>query len=898
MEVPIRLRPTDRATGSVAGFLIPSGDPQVWAVELQFLQSSGEEPSLFVLPTSAGDRTPSAAFVPTSTGAKLSPRCIPYTMIADRIYIPADGRLDPPFGDAQLRDALPGERLLLHPTLGLVGFSASDARRLSEFFAAPEVRRGGWAGAKAGVSFGRLSSVEPFPPPDVDALIRKESDDIGRDSPSELQPPSTVGGLVGKGVSAGLAAAGKGLGAVERFVQGLKSFFGGTAKPATARGGGKGPLKSVREWFERKAVDFAAIQQRRNQAVSKLVDMLKSNPDRGLRYALPINGRGGRGVATPGDRLVSRDVSFSLSRLFGGSGPVDSWELDYELQRKLDEEYRRIARREAELGRYRRAAYIYAQLLADEAASAAVLKEGRHFHEAAVIYERRLNNPAEAADCYERAGAIDKAVELHHARGDHVAAGDLYSRVGRTAEAVECYRFAVAQLVAQEDRLKAADLLEEKLHAPQEALDVLESAWPNHWSAAACGRRLLAVAGRIGDDERSRRFLATIEDSATVSAGSRGELLVEAFESHPSEAVRGDASRRSWKLLGREIAGRPDDRSLLRLLPRLAPGDRLLVRDANHFPDQKKLTRFPVGRLLREWRLPFPINQSWCSVVANEAGWFALAANDSGVRAHLLRGDWNGEMQQCDLGMTFHTPRSATLAVTGSSELLLLLKCTAKPAHLIQTSAFAEPPQPIRYLDADKPFLCYGVCADELGRAWVLTGSHLHRYNARFHFTRSYRVERLEPLCETPKMAAVGDALFVADEGSLFVQRGSQGGLAPFPPVVSLAASATLAGPMAALAFDQGFAFGQAGQPLSEFHVVSTADTVMEPIVGFSRDGRLVAAGDGRAVVYEWTEQRAVKSADIRIGAGDVAFVTGTASPSEIALFMADGAVRVHSMGS
>jgi tetratricopeptide (TPR) repeat protein len=898
MEVPLRLRPAANASESIAGWLIPSADPRIWARELASLRADNRDVKLFLLPTSPANRTPTAAFVETPAVTTLGPRCIPFQRVADRLFIPADGRLDPAFGDAQIKEALAADRMLLHPHLGLVGFANEDARSLSEYFSAPKVVRGGWRDSKPGVSLGRLQSLEPFPPPDLELMLRNEGSDIGQDSPDELRPTSGVGDAVGKGVGAGFSVLGKGVGAIERMVEAVKNFFSGRKRASGAAVDGKGALRSVREWFEKKSQDFAGLQERRNRAVSKLVDLLKSNPDRGLRYALPINGRGGRGVATPSDRLGRRDVSFSLAGMFGGTGPVDEWALDYELQRKLDAEYRRIARREADLGRYRRAAYIYAQLLTDDAAAAAILKEGRHFHEAAVVYERRLKNLAEAADCYERAGAIEKAVELHRSRGDHVAAGDLYARLGREIEAEESYRFAVVQLLAQEERLKAADLLESKLKVPSEAVDVLESAWPSHWSALACGRKLLAITGRIGDEKRAKAFLATAQDSATVAAASRAALLVESFQAHPSAAVREDAGRRAWKFLSREVSERPSDSALLQLLPRLAPSDRLLVRDAAHFPRQKKLLRNPLGRVVREWRLPFALSEEWCHVVANEAGYYALCLNETENRAELVRGDWSGSWQSASLGAFSPTQRVSTLAVTGSPELLVLLKCTAKPTQLVATKAFADPALPIRFLDVDKPFRCYGLCADELGRAWVLAGKHLHRYDARFHFTRSYSVERVEPLCETPKMAAVGDSLFIADAWTLYVHRNTRGGLAEFPPVVSMAAAATLAGPMIAIASEQSVAFGRAEQSLAEFSLAPTADVVIEPTLGFARDGRLVAADENGAVVFAQSDVRASRSFEFRTGAGAVRFVAGTSNPAEIALFAASGAVKAYSLGS
>ena len=241
-----------------------------------------------------------------------------------------------------------------------------------------------------------------------------------------------------------------------------------------------------------------------------------------MKYALPIGGAAGRGVARPGDQLTRRDVSFSLSGLFRGSGPVDEWHLNYDLQRRLNEEYRRIARREADLGRYRRAAYVYAHLLGDDSAAAEVLKEGRHFQEAAVLYERKIKNPREAASCYEQAGSIEKAVELYRGLKDYVAAGDLLQRVGRTGEANAEYEAAVRHAtVEQSNDLRAAELLETKLHDKVRAANLLESTWPHRPQATACAEKLFELSGRMGDDARAKRLLERIDAATTFVPSPR-----------------------------------------------------------------------------------------------------------------------------------------------------------------------------------------------------------------------------------------------------------------------------------------------------------------------------------------------------------------------------------------
>jgi tetratricopeptide (TPR) repeat protein len=899
MEAPLRLRPAAEPAGEIAGYVIPSSDPERWVEELSRWAEASAKARIFVLPTSPTDLRPLAAFVTTPASVELGPRCRLYTLKADRLYIPADGRLDPDFSDAELRTQLAGDLLLLHPTLGLVGFSESEALRFADLFDPPKSVIAEWNRARPGIAIGKLRSVEPFPPPDLETLFIQEGRDIGTDSPDALPTKSDgVGGAVGKGIGAMFSAAGAGARGIERMMDAIRNFFSGGK--GSKRGLSESSRRWLSEWFEKKGKQFAGLQERRNRAVEDLVELLKKNPDRGLKYALPISGAGGRGVARPGDQLTRRDVSFSLSGLFRESGPVDEWHLNYDLQRRLNEEYRRIARREADLGRYRRAAYVYAHLLGDDSAAAEVLKEGRHFQEAAVLYERRLKNLREAASCYEQAGSIEKAVDLYRGLKDYVAAGDLLERVGRTGEAKSEYEAAVrhASVEASND-LRAAELLETKLHDKERAAELLESTWPHRPQAVACAQKLFELSGRMGDDARAKSLLDRIDAATTfVPTPARAQLMLEAFETHPSASIRSDASRRAWNLLGDELSqpGAPKQ-SLLELLPRLAPNDKLLRRDAQFFPKARiSAPRRKPGKLVREWKLPFTLSTTWSCIAAMESGCFALGLGETSGLAFLLRSDWDGNQSFWQLGVPQPTNRKSTMAVTGGQELLVLLECSRPIKELPRIELPAWPAIPVRFLSADKPFQSLGVCNDEQGRIWMLNGRHLHHYDARFQFKQSYLIDREEPWSEPPLMAGVGDNLFLADGSSLYVHRKGSGASAAFPPVHSIATTSGYTEPMVAFGLEETVAFGPADKPINQLHVAATRDVLDKPVVGFSRDGRVVASDGVGAVVYR-PSGGSSRAFEFQVGMSRIHTIAPTAALDEVAMFAEDGTVRIYSLG-
>ena len=109
--------------------------------------------------------------------------------------------------------------------------------------------------------------------------------------------------------------------------------------------------------------------------------------------------------------------------------------MPYDLQQKLLAKYRELANREKRLKRYRRAAYIYAELIGDVETAAAVLEEGKHFREAAEIYRKHLHKPLLAARTYESGGLFREAVEIYEELELWEEAGDVYGKMEQSSKA-------------------------------------------------------------------------------------------------------------------------------------------------------------------------------------------------------------------------------------------------------------------------------------------------------------------------------------------------------------------------------------------------------------------------------------------------------------------------------
>jgi tetratricopeptide (TPR) repeat protein len=364
-----------------------------------------------------------------------------------------------------------------------------------------------------------------------------------------------------------------------------------------------------------------------------------------------------RGVTPPGARLGQRSPDFDARRL--GGRPADFWAIPYDLQEVLRRRYREMADREMQLGRFRRAAYIYAELLGDLVSAAHALKRGKFFREAALIYEEQLHNPLEAARCLAEGGLLLEAIERYEKHARWLEAAELYERLGDHAAAASAIRRVVNECLAQDDILGAAKLVEERLRLPDEAIDLLRNAWPSSRQAAACTGTLFQILARTGQHEIATEHLGMIGLAPVPNAQVLPLLtaLGGPARDYPDAQVRHCASDFSRVLISHQLK-RPDlgsdnaDRLMERLV-RLAPEDRLLARDGNrHLADRRNAERLartlapppPAGKkpvIIRKFDLPRQIE--WAQL-RSEWHWF-FTVGFTRKRMTVLRGIWEGEFQ-------------------------------------------------------------------------------------------------------------------------------------------------------------------------------------------------------------------------------------------------------------
>lgn len=639
---------------AATAWLLPGDEPARWLDALGALAAAqGASASSFELWVAPGAGLLALARRPREA-APLPCLAQPYGLVGERLLVPVDGALFPEVTDAELDRLLAPDLHLLHPAAGLVRLAPEARLEVGDLLAPPPAVAGAWRALEPPTAPLRLASIEVQDPPALEAFLHQGADGVAVAPPSEAPPTPEEQRQTGAGAWLEQQAA--------RFVQWAagaepekddaprqrREEAPGQAPQAPAPGGG-GLFDRLLRWSEK---TLEGVKDARERELDRLLHLLEHDPDEGLRYALPlVGGASGGPPAPPGTRLPRRRVDY------GGGAPrrgaaADAWEIDAERHRRLAARYRELANRELRLGRYRRAAYVFAELLGDLAAAASALEQGRHFREAAALYKDRLGRPLDAARCLERGGLLAEAAALYEAEGRWVEAGDAWRRLERADDARRAYRRAVEARLERDDALGAARLLETKLGAPDEALAVLASTWPAHAQAGLCLEERLGLLGRQARHAAARALLDELrqdprrEGRELVLARALGGAVAR----YPEATVQARARDLVRVVTGERLARRPgpeEAEALLQAIARLDPADRLLARDVGRMSAQlrREAAKAAAARarvrgegwavhLARERRVGWSTATGWRAVELDAWGalWAARVTKNGSLR--------------------------------------------------------------------------------------------------------------------------------------------------------------------------------------------------------------------------------------------------------------------------
>ena len=480
----------------------------------------------------------------------------------------------------------------------------------------------------------------------------------------------------------------------------LVGWGNGTAASSSAGKGGGAmpkflPWGTPPRWLLHWRQSLAkAFESRHDREIRRLIHLLNTDPDAGLRFAFPLVGEAGRGLTLPASRLGEQPIDYGA--VAGGVGGF--MQVTGEQRAALLQRYRDLANREIVLGRHRRAAYIFARLLGDHSSAARVLLDGGQFREAAVLYDETLGRPDLAAAALERGGLLSEALVLYERVGAHEKVGDLSAMLGQEEAAARAYRRALEARLAASDRLGAARILTAKLRENDEALSVLAVGWPDSSQAVACAIGLLKLLGDLGRHAATRDYVCRM-----VGDGRGGDTRARALlgilpavaRSYPDEETRRLVADQTRLLVAETLSKRsaadlsPLMGTLMGALAALEPGDRLLRRDTQRYaarrptvsvPPQPRWAPGKCGVVPRgETQLP---PGQWTTLVAE--GEMLYAAGRMGRQLAVIRFEASGSLQTA----TDETWFVGSDLEAGRRDPLVLLAVSARIGRVVLQPAF------------------------------------------------------------------------------------------------------------------------------------------------------------------------------------------------------------------
>lgn len=577
-----------------------------------------------------------------------SPLGLACKILADRLYVPVDAVLHPPVTDAEIRALFPLSVNFFHPSFGISGFEEESSRHVWDFLTVPKERVDNWNYAQAGQPpLPSLIAVVLLQPPSIEDIFGGAEEEIGVE-PFDVLPPAP-----GEPKEDALSKSQRNMRRL--FAEGVA----GITRQLPHTGYRRTWINDLEDWANRQIHGVnEQIEKVQNKELNRLLHLLENDPETGLRHAIAMNAFAHRGISPPGARLHSRPPNFNLGKL--GSGAANFWNISPDLQEVLRRRYREMADREMQLGRHRRAAYIYAELLGDLISAASALKQGRLFREAALLYEEHLQNPREAARCLADGGLLTEALERYEKLGDWLEVANLHEKMENKPAAHAAIRRVVDDCLSREDRLSASKLVEERLQLPDEAIEILLGAWPSSQQAGISVNALLQLYGRLGRHERALGRIAVFSREL-IPPGLVQPLLsalTEATRNYPDERMRHRSADCCRVLGARELkrAGLKSDEAarIIGHLVQLAPEDRLLLRDGNRYiSDRRSLERkslqvtkpppLPGVKPVVHRRFELPRQIQWLAL-RREWHWF-YALGGTAKRLTFLRGIWKGEFQ-------------------------------------------------------------------------------------------------------------------------------------------------------------------------------------------------------------------------------------------------------------
>ena len=592
-QLTLKLRPSSERQRETSAWLITGTTPDEWLSSILRITRATKKIQLRIMP--AEDGGVSGCLV---TGINDAPanNWLEYGREAENLWIPITAQFLPEVSTSELRTLLRSESIqeyVWHPSAGLIGLEASQILSVADLLTVARPARSNWNLAQPGTFVNqRLVSVLPTDSLTTELIFEDGRDDIGTDADAIDKAPRSPDESSTAGLS-DLAA---------KMMSPFARAANWIANQAPTGATSPTWLNSMNNWANDVLHRAMASQSKRLNELQRLLSMLDKDPDKGLRYALPFGGDSAhRGIAPPSNRLGQHGIDYGG---FGrGGGAADYWDMPPQIAAELLRRYRELAMREIRLGRFRRAAYIYANLLGDYQSAAQVLADGGFHREAAEVYRKKLQQPRKAADCLFRAGLWPEAVAIYEELKDWVQVAEIYEKLDEKEDAEIAWRNAATDFESQRDYIRAADVYEKRLHDHSTAASVLHHGWQHSATSKDCLTQLFQLFARTENHTSTvglANRLTTDENLPQTRQIDAASVLADLATSYPDADTRSLAFRGSRQIVARGAVS-TDSRNrhdALQVLQKLIPDDRLLSRDCRRY--EQKTAEKPRRRGPRE----------------------------------------------------------------------------------------------------------------------------------------------------------------------------------------------------------------------------------------------------------------------------------------------------------
>lgn len=509
LSLPLRLVPASSNSYPLQGILIQGEQPTTWLKALLHLKIEESKVICYAIP----DRCPNQIWgclvlLPSPIKASNVTPYIALQYACDYLFLPEYSQISPVLETKALAALLYNKHHLLHPTLGLV--ELFEPLQWVDLFSKPPLHNLTSQTPKEGLPIPekiRIITVEAAPIEEslgtLDALV-PEREDL-------QETPLTAAEIFRlKKLRAWREAC-------------LQQKNQPEAKSLWARLQQK--IRTTPTWTNELEAELEQLERRYKNPMNRLVDLLKTDPEKALRYAIPLNtGQIGRGYgATESNNNWNWMPRWATNNLFQSSttnySAGNSYAVPNNQYYELQKQYKATADQLIKEKKFDKAAFVYLRLLRDYNTAAETLIKGDFYEQAASIYLQYLNDEANAASCYEKANRLEKALLLYKKLENNSKVGDLYQQLGQTELAVVYYEKVLKSFITNRKYHTAAMFCIEKMMDKKRAFELCFSGWSLGLEPFKC---LQYCLDNLPEQFTSHSFLEKL-----YKDGLKGDRLVE-----------------------------------------------------------------------------------------------------------------------------------------------------------------------------------------------------------------------------------------------------------------------------------------------------------------------------------------------------------------------------------